>query len=615
MKSLMFLWKVAADDLAAGCHTSAALDYKKLESRVKHEGLSFLTITLPQFGKSFEASLESGRWDPHLCTEFRHKGGLPLFLGGFLDRVFARGTGRLLEDPCIDSIFAIRQLTLMFKKILLEVREDRKRDAMLGYLQVDEEVSKWDWNTDIQRETFERLALLLWGDVLSDLDRKIWDGELIPKHGPGNTADRLFGNEKYRQTEWPLELEGVFSYIEYALPNLRYALEVDRVSFLEPGTEHPVRVIAVPKTLKSQRIIAIEPTCMQFMQQAVQDVMVQNLESTVIASEARHNVAEGFVGFSSQNPNRAMACKGSRDGSLATLDMSEASDRVSNKHVLSLLSKWPNASKAIQAVRSKKAYVKGEGEITLAKYASMGSALTFPLEAMVFTTVIFQGIEKALNRRLTRRDLFDLKGQVRVYGDDIVVPVEYVGCVIAELESFGFKVNKAKSFWNGKFRESCGGDYYDGHWVTPVYVRRVFPRSRRDVSEIESLVSLRNQMYFAGLWKVARHLDEAIGKILPHFPVVEPSSTILGRHSFLPYKVQKESVTTHGPLVKGFIAQYRIPPSPLDGFDALYKCLAKKTAEVFWYSPFFPEERDAKHLERSGRGQAVGIKLVWRPPY
>jgi hypothetical protein len=615
MKSLMFLWKVTADDLAVGCHTSAALDYKKLESRCEHEGLSFLTITLPQLGKAFEASLERGFWDPRQCSEFKSRGGLPLFLGGFLDRVFDRSTGRLLEQPCIDSIFAIRQLTLMFKKILLDVREDRKRDAMQKFVQVEEEVSKWDWNTSDQIERFDRIVLLLWADVLSAVDKDVYNGELFPKHGPGATADKLFGNEKYRQVEWPLRLQDVFSYVEYVLPNLRYALEVDRVSFLEPGAERPVRVTAVPKTLKSQRIIAIEPTCMQFMQQAVKNVMVQKLESRCIAGEARQNVAESFVGFTSQDPNRAMAEKGSRDGSLATLDMSEASDRVNNKHVVQLLSRWPHVSAAVQACRSTKAYVPGEGEITLSKFASMGSALTFPLEAMVFTTVIFMGIERVLNRRLTRKDLISLAGKVRVYGDDIVVPVEYVSSVIEELESFGFKINSSKSFWNGKFRESCGGDFYDGHWVTPVYVRRVLPRSLRDVSEIESLVSLRNQMYFSGLWRVARHLDSIVEKVLPHYPIVEPSSTILGRHSYLPYKGEKISSATHAPLVKGCIAKYRLDPSPLDGFDALYKCLAKPDAESDSLSYLYPKAVDAKHLERSGRGRPVGIKVVWRPPF
>jgi len=504
----------------------------------------------------------------------------------------------------------------MFKKILLDVREDRKRDAMRKFVQVEEEVRMWDWSTPDQIARFDRLVLLLWSDVLCAVDKAVYDGELTPKHGPGATADRLIGNDKYRQIEWPLRLQDVFSYIEYALPNLRYSLEVDRVSFLEPGTERPVRVTAVPKTLKSQRIIAIEPTCMQFMQQAVQNVMVQKLQTRCIAGEARQNVAESFVGFRDQNPNRAMAEEGSRNGNLATLDMSEASDRVNNKHVVQLLSRWPHVSAAVQACRSTKAYVPGEGEITLSKFASMGSALTFPLEAMIFTTVVFMGIEQALNRQLTRKDLFNLMGKVRVYGDDIIVPVDYVGCVIEELESFGFKVNSSKSFWNGKFRESCGGDYYDGHWVTPVYVRRVLPQSRRDVSEIESLVSLRNQMYFAGMWRVARHLDAIVGKILPQFPIVEPSSTILGRHSFLPYKAERIASATQGPLVKGFRAQYRLDPITLDGFDALYKCLSTKTtAEVVWTDALFPEGTDDKHLERSGRGRAVGIKRGWWPPY
>lgn len=611
----MFLWKEVAYEYATICHTSAALDYKKLESRTEHEGVSFLTITLPTLGKALEASLESGVWVPDLCESFTHKGGLPLFLRGFLERVFDTSSGRLLPEPCIDSISAIRQLTLMYKKILLPVSERRTRDAMQGFMEVEEEVREWDWISSDQIERFERMVLLLWSDVLSAVDRKIYNGAIIPKHGPGVTADRLLGNKKYSQVEWPLRLERVFEYIEYALPNLDYRFEADRVTFLESDTERPVRVISVPKTLKTPRIIAIEPTCMQFMQQGVKDALVQEIESEVVEGNSRHNLGYGFVGFSNQDPNREMAREGSCEGNLATLDMSEASDRVANEHVMTLLARWPHLDEAVQATRSTKAHVLGYGEIQLSKFASMGSALTFPIEAMVFCTAVFMGIEKSLNRQITREDVLSFSGKVRVYGDDIIVPVEHVLCVMDELQALGFKVNMSKSFWNGKFRESCGGDYYDGHWVTPVYVRRVFPTSRKDVSEIESLVSLRNQLYLAGLWRSTSLLDSRIARVLPHFPIVEPSSTILGRTSFLPYRVEKVSAQTHTGLVRGYVSRYKLDNLSVDGFDALYKCLAKPTTMLEWFSIFFPEDRDPKHLERSGRGRASGMKLSWRPPF
>ena len=113
---LTSLWRELADELASWCGTSTTLDYKKLQRRVESEGESFLTITLPQYCKDFERSLELGSVGPGLFLEFQKAGGLPLFLRGFLDQVFDT-KGVLLDKPNIDCILAIRQLTLMFGKI------------------------------------------------------------------------------------------------------------------------------------------------------------------------------------------------------------------------------------------------------------------------------------------------------------------------------------------------------------------------------------------------------------------------------------------------------------------------------------------------------------------
>jgi len=621
MKSLMVLWKQLADELAGWCHVSTTLDYKKLERRVKHEGDQFLMITLPRFCKDFERSLELGKVEPQFFPGFARKNGLPLFLGGFLARVFDTDSGVLLPEPCTDSILAIRQLTLLFKKIERPVNQHRKARAVQGYVAIEEEVKAFDEvllsNQELMDE-FQRVGGLLWADVLTEVDREVHNGELMPKHGPGSTADGLFGNEKYNQIEWTHRLEGVFPYIENALPGFSYYRQLDHVTFLEPETERPVKVVLVPKTLEAPRIIAIEPTCMQFMQQALAESTIQKLESRHVGLNTRQNAAYGFVGFADQNPNREMARLGSRDKTLATLDMSEASDRVSNLHVELLTRRWPLLQEAVMAVRSSKADVPGHGVLPLSKYASMGSALCFPMEAMVFTTLVFMGIQAARSTRFTRRDVLALRGQVRVYGDDIIVPADCVDSVIATLEDFGLKVNSNKSFWNGKFRESCGGDYYDGEWVTPIRVRRDFPSSLKQAPEIASVVSLRNQLYFAGFWKTCSWLDRQIEGLLPFYPVIASTamwedgaestiarSNLLGRATVLPVEGERMHRTLHKPLVKGYVVSAKVPPSFLDGPGALVKWFLKRGE-----APFL----DKHHLERAGRPRSVDIKIAWRSP-
>lgn len=97
MKSLMTLMQCILADAGMWCCTSAARDLNTITRRVEHEGISFLTITLPQFCSDFERSLDEQRIAPTAFTSFRRRGSLPQFLGGFLELVFDRASGRLLD--------------------------------------------------------------------------------------------------------------------------------------------------------------------------------------------------------------------------------------------------------------------------------------------------------------------------------------------------------------------------------------------------------------------------------------------------------------------------------------------------------------------------------------
>jgi len=593
VKSLMNLWQRLLSDLGSQCRVSTNLDLKKAERRFEHEGLSFLTITLPSFSRGLQKALERGSVDRLDFQGFAFKSGLPLFLGGFLDRVFDRGTGRLLDVPDVDSIFAIRQLTLFFSKMLLPCSDERVEAAMSKYIECEQDVRENDMSRSAALyEEFRRMSLRLLGDVLSRVDRDIYEGSIVPKHGPGATADKLRGNAKFDQRSWTSRLERVFPYGDYALPNWRYYYRLDDVDILEPGSELPVRVVPVPKTLKTPRIIAIEPTCMQYMQQAISERIVRYLEGSSLRD---------MIGFTDQAPNQRMAREGSLSGDLATLDLSEASDRVSNQLVRVLCQHFPHLSDGVDATRSRKADVPGHGVIRLAKYASMGSALCFPIEAMVFLTIVFIGIQRSLNRQLTSRDFESFAGRVRVYGDDIIVPVESVSSVISALEDFGLLVNRDKSFWTGKFRESCGKDYYAGDDVSVVKCRRVLPTARKHVPELVSLVSLRNQLYERGLWKTAFYIDELVLSLLRRFPYVEGTSPALGRVSFLGSDSERLDPSLHRAQVRAWSVHSRIPESVLSGEGALLKWFLKRGSEPF--------ERD--HLERAGRPESVLIRLGW----
>jgi len=629
MKSLIALWSQVADESATRCRTSATLDIKTVKRRVEHEGLSFLTITLPDLGKSTQKWIDQGHVgiNPSFTTG---RGSLPLMLGGFFARVFDRSSGTLLDEPCIDSILAIRQLTLMFGKILLPCSKEREQKAMQNFVKCEQDVRQLDMDlSEKDIAEFQRMSSLLYRDLFTEVDADVYYGELLPKHGPGATADRLTSNGKYELRSWTRRLEEVFPSKDYLIPNERYYCSLDEVDILEPGAEIPVKVVSVPKTLKTPRIIAIEPTCMQYTQQA--------LLRAFLIRFYQNDILRELIGFDDQAPNQGLACQGSLDKRTATLDLSDASDRVSNQLVRAMLRPWPNLDRAVDACRSRRAEVPGHGVVRLAKFASMGSALCFPIEAMVFTTLIFLGIQRSLNVSLTRKDVKSFAGSVRVYGDDLIVPVDHVQSVVQTLEHFGARVGLDKSFWNGNFRESCGKEYFMGQDVSIVRVRQVLPHTTADATEVIATVSLRNQLYQSGYWQTCSWLDKRLEKVLKHFPVVLPDSSVLGRVSFLGYQSERTHPSLHSPLVRGYVVEAKAPSDKLGGTGALLKCLLKLetggsltgwsgyTPDVPCYRPsgiredatpwaLPPMGQDAQHLERSGRPKRVGIKLGWWSP-
>lgn len=367
-----------------------------------------------------------------------------------------------------------------------------------------------------------------------------------------------------------------------------------------PERELPVKVVQVPKTVETPRIIAEEPTCMQFMQQGIFRGLRQEMDQTYLVD---------LIGTRSQEPNQLLAREGSLNGDLATLDLSEASDRVSNLLVQALFDRFPDLSDAVQACRSRRADVPGHGVIPLARFASMGSALTFPVESMVFLIIVLLGMEEALGTRFTKTiQIMDLIGRVRIYGDDIIVPVEAVPSVVKYLEAYGLRVNHHKSFWTGKFRESCGMEYFDGVDVTICRARQLLPTRRKDVKELIAAVELRNHLYLRGLWNSARWLDGYLTKIIP-LPILAETSPALGRRSFLRSEGTRECPRLQRPQIKAAYVRYTLRRSEIDGEAALMKCLGyRDSVDLFDYEPRYA---NGDHLRFAGRPDASDIYIGW----
>jgi hypothetical protein len=612
MKSLKDLLRCILHDCSLHCDTTTTRDFITITRRIEKEGLPFLGITLPEFDRDFTQSLERGQILPGTFRAFRKVGVIPCLFKGMLLQVFDKN-GSLLDEPSINAIRCIRQVCCMWKKIELTCKSERNLAAIEKYIECERDLAKryaeggslYDALYVLQRpslgpkepqrwfrygesrfdsrspeeamlEDFGNVSNLLWGNVLGTLAEKLTNLEIIPRHGKGAVAEKISTNQKYDWQQWHQRLEAHFpSDVMCYNSSTAFLESTSKLSYVSPDQEQPVRVVFVPKTLKTPRVIAVEPACMQYTQQALLQDLVSLLET--------HPLTKGHVNFRDQGINGSLALESSKTKEFATMDLSEASDRVHKELALHMFSTHPILRDAVEACRSSRAVLPTGVTIQLEKFASMGSALCFPVESMVFYTIL---ILSELERRRLSLSLKSVKlvsRSIWVYGDDLIVPADGVELAAFYLEYFGLKVNLNKTFSKGNFRESCGVDAYNGVDVTPSYVRRMLPRSKRDVEGYVSAVALANQLYEKSYMTSSDYLREHLQSIFTTLgvPIVDrPSSYVaLVRHD-MPVTKQRWCDKLHRSQVMAYVVVPKRKDDQIDGYPALMKWFLTSRREV-----------------------------------
>ncbi len=222
------------------------------------------------------------------------------------------------------------------------------------------------------------------------------------------------------------------------------------------------RITTVPKSAKTDRVIAIEPLMNMFFQKGIGSCLRTRLRTV-------------GVDLDDQTRNQSLAREGSVDGSLSTIDLASASDSISRGLVEWLVpDSWLTAMKIC---RSAWCTLPSGEEKFLQKFSSMGNGFTFELESLIFWAFCSASI-------LVRGESAHNLG---VYGDDLIVPTSVSELLIEVLSNAGFSTNTAKTFVSGPFRESCGKHFFQGRDVTPLYVRK-------DVVEPERKLWLTNSI-------------------------------------------------------------------------------------------------------------------------
>lgn len=498
------------------------LDLDKIKARSRHEGSSFFTKTLPTLGKALDRALlgdhplDCGRW----CKLSNTK--LPRFLGELFKRVFSP-VGEILVDPSIQCIHALRDIAYLFYKYEIPHSQTQSSDIIAQFVATEESIfalscnfalldksddhtgrgkyvtgPSLDQGTEDSRETDPEYLGSLVESMRKDASRVFCSLNLTtidPNHGPGVVSTREKGPEKYVFRRISARLEAIYPYTEYNVFNINDPM-VSLSSCNQLVTTLPsARVILVPKDSRGPRLISCEPLENQWIQQGIKDKLVKLLET--------HRETCGHVNFTDQTINRNLALLGSVDGTYCTLDLKDASDRVSVELVKRV---FPSVMvDALMACRTDSTQLPDGRVLTLAKFAPMGSALCFPILASLVWLALTSGRD-ACSRKTTY-----------VYGDDIIVQRTDVPRAIKRLEAVGLLVNRHKSCTSGFFRESCGMDAYKGIPVTPFRLRKVWhhrPRPETIVSYIEKS----NAAYHRGYHCLANFLARLVATSIRFIP-------------------------------------------------------------------------------------------------
>jgi hypothetical protein len=180
----------------------------------------------------------------------------------------------------------------------------------------------------------------------------------------------------------------------------------------------PGKLQFVPKNAKTYRSIVVEPILNTFAQKGV-------------GTYLKGRLALSGVKTDDQQRNQRLARQGSISGSLATIDLSMASDTISKELVANLLPlDWFTFLSQFRT-----GSVEYQGQVlNLEKFSSMGNAFTFELETLIFYALAWSTC-----------DYLNLPtGWTAAYGDDLVVPTEAVSLLSWVLNMCGFSVNTEK---------------------------------------------------------------------------------------------------------------------------------------------------------------------------
>lgn len=263
------------------------------------------------------------------------------------------------------------------------------------------------------------------------------------------------------------------------------------------------KFFTVPKDSQKDRGCCVEASLAVALQLDAGEAIVRRVEKAYQVDMAQ-----------APDYHKWLAQLASRLGTFATIDLSNASDTVARRLVELLL---PDDWYAmLNSLRARTTAIEGK-VVYLEKFSSMGNGFTFPLETLLFRTLC-----AAVGSHCAS-----------VFGDDIIIETEHAKDLLAALRFFGFTPNAKKTFCEGPFRESCGGDYFEGQAVRPHFLKELPTEPQHWVALANGLRRADpNLRYAKAAWRFCvdqlptdwRNFtaDQTLGDLAVYDPAAEP---------------------------------------------------------------------------------------------
>jgi hypothetical protein len=485
-----------------------------ITKRFQEEGIQFLTVTLPRLGEWADKLV----WldEVERVEGFKPYNGLyPVFLRPFWPFLAKRLHEESVSADCANVYRILRTLLHGLKKLDVPCSPELVDARLSSFLQIEDEMREF--------EVIPNESLYYSQMAMERLLEGYYPECNHPKHGPGAVAGGERHNEKWSWTTLYESVHEVFPYYEYFYSTrsviegdtsrksrpLQLAASAATYRALRREKEPTARLLMVPKDSRGPRIISCEPKELMYLQQGVGRHLMNFIE--------RHPYTKGHVNFVDQSVNNQLALESSLSSAVDTIDLSDASDRVSVKLLKYLVPQ--GISRYWLALRSTATSIPDGSVVPLEKFAPMGSALCFPVESIIFWSL-------AVGTVWQRTGSFELACQsVWIYGDDIIIAGGHTEAVMFTLESVYLKVNRQKSFIGSHpFRESCGMEAFKGHDVTPLRVKSLPPRRPSDGNAIVAWVKYaENSQYIAPRRSMfeLKIVERLVGRV-PRTPYAQP---------------------------------------------------------------------------------------------